>query len=156
MIELTRPYFLALALVVPLLVWMMRRSLADLTPAQRSVCFVVRTIILLLVALALAGLRWMLPSRDLAVIFAVDDSASISEPARKAAREFVAAGFGAAGSSDHTGVVGFADGAELWQPPSPVTKLAESWPTLANRRATDVGRAPPRDADDELRGVLTA
>ncbi len=141
MIELTRPYFLALVLVVPLLVWAMRRSLADLTPAQRTVCFVLRTIILLLIVLALAGLRWMLPARDLAVIFAVDDSASISEPARKAARDFVAAGLGAASGSDHTGVVGFANGAELWQPPSPAAKLVERWPALANRKGTDLGRA---------------
>jgi uncharacterized membrane protein len=141
MIELTRPHFLALLLVVPLLVWMMRRSLADLTPGQRLTCLALRTLILLLIVLALAGLRWLLPSRDLSVLFAVDDSASISAPARAAAREFVAAGMSAAGGGDSTGVIGFAGRAELWQPPMPAAKPAAAWFALAERKATDLGGA---------------
>ena len=141
MIELTRPHFLALALVVPLLVWMMRRSLAGLTPVQRVVCCTVRAVILLLIVAALAGLRWLLPSRELAVLFAVDDSASLPEPARQAAREFVGASLGAAGSADTAGVIGWAARAELWQPPAVGTRLAATWPALADRKASDLGRA---------------
>jgi uncharacterized membrane protein len=141
MIELTRPHFLVLLVALPLLVWMMRRSLADLTPAQRAVCFAVRALILTLIVLALTGLRWLLPSRDLAVLFAVDDSASIAAPAREAARAFVAESMKAAGSGDTTGVIGFASAAELWQPPMTSAKPAEKWPAIAERKATDLGRA---------------
>jgi uncharacterized membrane protein len=139
--ELTRPPFLALVLVVPLLVWMMRGSLAGFTAGQRAVCCTVRAIILLLIVLALAGLRWLLPSRDLAVLFAVDDSASVSAPARQVARDFVAASLAHAGGGDTSGVIGFAASAELWQPPAPCAKLAGQWPALAERKGTDLGRA---------------
>ncbi len=141
MIELARPHFLALAIVVPLLVWMMRRSLADLTALQRAVCLTLRAIILLLIVLALAGLRWLLPSRDLAVLFAIDNSASISEPARQAARDFVVESIKSAGSGDTTGVIGFSGAVELWQPPALSLKVAEQWPALADRKASDLGRA---------------
>ena len=141
MLELTHPWFLALAFVVVFLAWAQRRSLADFTPTQRRVCFLVRTVILLLLILALAGLRWLLPSRELAVLFAVDQSASISAPAQQEARAFVAAGFAAQHAGDVTGVIGFAGRAVLWQPPLAASKLAQDWPTLAERKSTDIGGA---------------
>src|ERR1043165_2877499 len=97
MIELTHPWFLTLALVIAFLVWAQRGSLADMTLVQRRVCLAVRALILLLLVLALAGVRWLVPSRELAVLFAIDDSASVSAPAQKEARDFVAASLGSQG-----------------------------------------------------------
>ena len=139
--EFTHPLFLTLLLVLPLLLLAMRRSLADLTPAQRRVCLALRALILALLVLALAGLRLLLPSRDLAVLYAVDDSASVSPAAREAAREFVDASLAHAASGDAAGVVGFARHAELWQPPVEHARLAEQWPAFADRKGTDIGRA---------------
>ncbi len=141
MLELTHPWFLALALVVVFLAWTQRHSLADLTPAQRRACFLLRTVILLLLILALAGIRWLLPSRELAVLFAVDHSASISAPAQQEARDFIAASFAAQHAGDVTGIIGFAGNTELWQPPLASSKLAHDWPALANRKSTDIGGA---------------
>jgi uncharacterized membrane protein len=141
MLELTHPWFLTLAVIVVFLVWTLRRSLADLTPAQRRTCLVLRTIILFLLVLALAGVRWLLPSRELAVVFAVDHSASISAPAQQQARDFVAASLESQSSSDISGVVGFAGQAELWQPPLAAAKPAKEWPALADRKSTDLGQA---------------
>ena len=141
MVELTHPWFLALALVVVFLAWAQRRSLADFTLAQRRVCFAVRTLLLLLLVLALAGLRWLLPSRELAVIFAVDQSASISTSAQNEARDFVAASFAAQHAGDVTGIIGFAGNSELWQPPLAASKLAKDWPALTDRKSTDIGGA---------------
>ncbi len=141
MVELKHPWFLALALVVVFLAWTQRRSLADLTPTQRRVCFAVRTLLLLLLVLALTGVRWLLPSRELSVIFAVDQSASISAAAKQQARDFIATSLAAQGAGDVTGVIGFAGNAELWQPPHPSSKLAPDWPALADRKSTDLGGA---------------
>ena len=141
MLELTHPGFLALAAVVPFLAWTQRRSLADMTSTQRRVCFLVRTLLLLLLILAVAGIRWLLPSRELAVLFAVDQSASISAPAQNEARDFVAASFAAQHAGDVTGVIGFAGKAELWQPPLAASKLAGEWPTPTDRTSTDIGGA---------------
>ncbi len=141
MIELTHPWFLALALVIAFLAWAQRGSLADMTPAQRRVCFIMRTLIMLLLVLALAGVRWLAPSRELAVLFAIDHSASISAPAQKEARDFVAASLAAQGRDDSVGVIGFAGKGELWQAPASRLKLPDQWPELAGRKATDIGQA---------------
>lgn len=143
--EFTHPWFLALALVcVPLLVWVMRWSLAEMTPAQRKVCIAVRALLLLCIVLALAGMRFLQHGDDLGVMFVVDDSASISPEARAEARQFIEASLRARRSSDSIGVLGFAAKAAVWQP------LAESsqstvaaWPaTPANeRQGTDIGNA---------------
>src|SRR6266853_2954023 len=141
MIELAHPWFLALGALILLLPLLQRRSLANLTPAQRLVCSVLRALILLLLIGALATPRWMLPSRELAVLFAVDDSASVSPAARDEARAFVAAAAKAGGSAGTIGVIGFAKDAALWQPPAAPFKLASSWPEMPERKATAVASA---------------
>ncbi|MEA3207728.1 MAG: hypothetical protein QOE70_785 [Chthoniobacter sp.] len=141
MIELAHPWFLALAALLVLLPLLQWRSLADLTRVQRGVCLALRAGILLLLILALAGLRWLLPARELAVLFAVDDSASVSAPARQEARDFVLASARHAAAADTVGVIGFARDAALWQPPAALPKLAAPWPELPDRKATGIGRA---------------
>ena len=140
MVELTHPWFLTLAFVALFLLWAQRHSLADMTRRQRWVCFTLRLAILLLLALALAGVRWLLPSRELSVLFAVDDSASISGPERQEARDFVQASLAHQSGSDTAGVIGFAAQAELWQPPAAKLQIAKAWPQAANRQATDIGQ----------------
>ncbi len=141
MLELTHPLFLLLALAVLLLALALRRSLADLTPVQRRVCFAVRTLLVLLLVAALAGVRMLLPSEDLAVIFAVDESASISPEAEKQARDFVAASLTKQRARDTSGVVGFARSTELRQPASENARLAAEWAPPADRAWTDIGGA---------------
>ncbi len=138
--EFAHPSFLVLAIVVPLLWLGRRRSLADFSPVQHALCLALRTLILLLLVGALAGVRLRLPSRDVAVLFAVDQSASISSAAQKEAREFVASALRKQGSGDDAGVIGFARDAEVWQPPAQALVPAEEWPVLKDRTATDFGR----------------
>ena len=89
--------------------------------------------------LALAGVRALLPSSDVAVIFAVDVSASISPEATKAAREFVGGALRAQRGGEHAGVVGFGKDAEVWQSPAEHAALAD-WPPVAadGRRRADL------------------
>ena len=54
LVDLAHPWALTLAFVILFLIWAQRRSLADMTPAQRKVCFALRTFIMLLLVLALA------------------------------------------------------------------------------------------------------
>ncbi len=140
-VELAHPWFLALIAVIVLLAWAQRGSLADMTPTQRRVCFAIRTLLLLLLVLALAGIRWLVPSRELAVIFAIDHSASVSTAAQRQARDFVTASLAAKNSSDSVGIVGFAEQATLWQAPATNLKLANQWPELPERKGTDIGGA---------------
>jgi uncharacterized membrane protein len=141
MMEIAHPWFLILLLAVPLLALMMRRSLAGMTPRQRVVCFILRSLILSLLALALAGIWLRQPANDLAVLFLVDDSASISDSAKKQARDFVAESLKQINASDEAGVLGFAGGAAVWQAPTANLKLAEKWPQIAAKDATEIGGA---------------
>jgi uncharacterized membrane protein len=142
MIELAHPWFLALAGAAAVWLWLaQRRSLADLTPAQRRVCTMVRGLILLLLVLALAGLRLLLPSREVAVLFAIDQSASISPAAQEQARAFVAESLGSQHGSDVAGVIGFAAEPQILEAPLERLRLAESWPAPANRASTETARA---------------
>ena len=140
MIELAHPWFLTLGALILLLPLMQRRSLADFTPVQQRVCFLLRALILLLLIGALAGPRWMLPSRELAVLFAVDDSASITPAAREQARAFVSGAIKESRSADTVGVIGFAKEAVLWQPPTAPFQLA-AWPEMPERKATGLAEA---------------
>ena len=134
-VEFASPWFLALLAVLLLLPLFLRRSLAGFGRAQRIVCTLVRALLLVLVILALAGVRALMPSSEVSVVFAVDGSASISPEAARAAREFVADALRSQRSGDTAGVVGFAKGAEVWQQPAEHAALAEWW--LFHRRKTE-------------------
>ena len=142
--ELTHPWFLALALAgAPLLFLVLRRSLAGMTVAQRRACLLVRAGLLGVISLALAGVRWRWHGSDLAVLFLVDDSASVSAGARKEARGFVERSWAHRRAHDAAGVVGFAQTPRVWQPAEEGSRLADRWPVLADaaRNGTDIGRA---------------
>lgn len=138
--ESSQPWFLLTLLALPLLLLGQRRSLADFTPAQRRICLAVRALILMLLALTLAGVRTLFPSSELGVLFVVDGSASVSPEAAKAARDFVGAALPAQRAGDQAGVVGFGRNAEVWQPPMGNAAPLE-WPALRDAKASDVGVA---------------
>jgi Ca-activated chloride channel family protein len=143
-LELTHPWFLALALLGALaLVLFSRHSLAGLVPAQRRAVFAVRSLLLLCIVLALAGLGWLTHGDDLGVVFLVDASASISPAAAGQARHYVEASLLARRAHDAAGVLGFARTTAIWQPPVESSRLAAAWPAFSDalRAGTDLGRA---------------
>lgn len=141
MIEFAHPWFLVLIATLPALALPLRHSLADLTPHQRLACTMSRMAILLALALALAEPRFRVATRNLAVLFVVDDSASVSPTAQKTAHDFVGEALRTAPHSARAGVVGFAERAALWQRPAPNLRLSKKWPDTAHRDATDLGGA---------------
>ncbi len=143
MMEVAHPTYLYLfPAVLLLLVLGARRSLADLGVSQRRLSFLLRASLLLLLVLALAGIRALLPSEDLAVIFAVDESASISPGAQKQAREFINSAGAGLRRWDTAGIITFAQAAELRQPPRPGQFTLADWPESKQpRNATDIAKA---------------
>ena len=142
--ELAHPWFLVLApLAAALLFLVLRRSLADMTPAQRRACVLVRAALLGCILLALAGVRWLWHGDDLGVVFVVDNSASISPEARTAARQFIDASLQHRRRDDQSGVLGFARKTSVWQPPAASSQLPARFPDTpaADRAATDIGGA---------------
>ncbi len=69
-------------------VWSYRRTLTDFSLIQRRFSLIVRTLILILLALALAGLTVLHPTRERMVVLLTDQSRSIDENARKTIEEY--------------------------------------------------------------------
>ncbi len=89
MMEIARPLLLLLLLLLPLLYYGYRRSLVDLPRFQRIINLIVRSLILILLILSLAGLQYLTRNDRLAVIFLVDLSDSISQEGLRKAKDYI-------------------------------------------------------------------
>ena len=88
--EFTRPTLLILIvpITVVLAVWFVR-SLSDFPRPQRIASLVTRSIICLLLVLALSGLTWLHRTHEQFVLFVVDQSLSVGAKAEVTATEFL-------------------------------------------------------------------
>lgn len=85
-----QPWYLCLALlIVPALWWFSFRSLSGLGPVRRAVALLLRSALVLLLIVALAGFQFQWASDRLAVLYLLDQSASIPEAQRSAMMDYV-------------------------------------------------------------------
>lgn len=71
------PWMLLLLILIPLTWWLGNRSLAGLGSTRRILALVFRSLVLLLVILALSGIQWIWTSEKQTVIYLLDQSDSI-------------------------------------------------------------------------------
>lgn len=119
--DFSDPSWLWLLTLVPLTWLMARRSLAGLTPLRWYMAVCLRSMVILLLVLALAGVRWRTTTNAMGVIFAMDASDSIpSTPStvRRAMTAFVQDAIKTRAGDDAVGVVAFARQAALEHPPT--------------------------------------
>jgi Ca-activated chloride channel homolog len=98
-VELTQPWFLLSLLALPVLGWYFYRGLTDFSLWQRVVSLAARAIVVCLLVAALCGLTWLKPSKDLFVIFVVDDSLSVGDEAKPEVDKFMERAVAAPGSN---------------------------------------------------------
>jgi Ca-activated chloride channel homolog len=140
-IEFTNPWALVLLALIPLAVYFARHSLANLSRRRGRASLTLRAVILLLVVLALAGLRIRTSSRDVALLFLVDVSASVAQDSRASVIDAINREINRAGPRDYVGVVAF--GRE------PAVELAPTRKeTLGDWRLKEIASNPPRDYTD--------
>jgi len=125
-----------LFLLLPLLLWPMRRSLAPLPRHARALTLGVRALLLSLLILALAGVRLPRESDELSVVFALDRSASITPEAEAAGRDWIARALAGQRRGDDATLIGFAGSAA----PLPADPGA-AWPAQPEREQTLFSRA---------------
>ena len=89
--EFTHPARLVCLAALPVLLYFFYRSLVDFPKWQMRVSLVLRSLIVILLVLAIAGLTLLSPTHEKFVIFAVDESTSIGADSQKQADEFLAA-----------------------------------------------------------------
>jgi len=88
--EFTRPWLLVLLLLAaPVLIAFFLRSLSDFPRQQRVASLIIRSLIVALVILALAGLTLVRPTDEQYVMVLVDQSLSVGEDGAKRANEFL-------------------------------------------------------------------
>jgi Ca-activated chloride channel homolog len=88
-LELTHPMRLICLAAVPVLLYYFYRSLVDFPRWQRSVSLAIRTVIVVLLVLAMAGLTLLKPTSEQFVVFAVDRSTSVGEESTRTADKFL-------------------------------------------------------------------
>src|SRR5207302_1104388 len=102
-----------LFVAVPVALFAVRRSLAGLGGARALASTGLRVAILVLLALAAAGPRVRLGSSDLAVLFLLDASASVSPDAHREALDFIERAAAEASPRDRVGVIVFGGDASV-------------------------------------------
>src|SRR5687767_11674250 len=112
-VEFTNPLALLLLSLIPAALYMARRGLATLSRARGAASLVVRALILLLVVLALAGLRIRATSRDVAILFLVDVSSSIAQSERPMVLDLINREVERAAPRDYVGVIAFGSEASV-------------------------------------------
>ena len=108
----THPQWLGLVALVPLFVWLLRRRPArrsghTIGRVERWTPLVPRLLVILLLILALAGLKLPAPPQSTATVFVIDQSASIPNDIQAATRSWVEGALGTAGPDDLAGIVTF-------------------------------------------------
>lgn len=133
-LELTRPIWLWGALTVPFVIYYFYHSLVDLPRRQRAVSALLRSTILTLLVLSLAGLTLLKPTRELFVIFAMDQSLSVGDESNQKADSFIEQSLKHVGEH-RVGFLRFAD------QPGLVREAKSSKPVKLDDRGTDLAAA---------------
>jgi Mg-chelatase subunit ChlD len=97
-LELTHPLCLFGLAALPVVIWYYVWSLSDFPRRQRQIALFIRSLIVVLMVLACAGLTWLHSTSERYVMFIVDQSQSIGEAGQVAIRDYLRAAKQAAGS----------------------------------------------------------
>ena len=140
-IEFTNPAALVLLALIPVAIYLARGSLASLSRLRGRMSIGVRVLILLAIVLSVAGLRVRTTSRDVALVFLVDVSASVAQDSRQSILDFINGEIERASPRDYVSVLAF--GREPSVELAPTRKE-----TLADWRIKEIASNPPREYTD--------
>src|SRR3990172_6180978 len=88
--QFTHPlYLLLLAPALAWVIWLSFKSYAQLSPWRKWTALTIRTLVLLAIVLAVAGLQWLRPVEGMNVYFLLDRSDSIPSSQQEAAKALV-------------------------------------------------------------------
>ncbi|HZM86636.1 MAG TPA: VWA domain-containing protein [Blastocatellia bacterium] len=137
-VDFTNRLALLLLGLIPLALFLTRNSLSNISATRRRFGTGARIMLLALIVLALAGVRFRTTSRDIAVLFLVDVSASVNQDNRQDILNLINSEIDKAAPRDYVGVVAFArePSVEL----APTRKEA-----LGDWRMSEISSDPARD-----------
>ena len=140
--DVREPAWLWLCVLVPILVPATWRSLSGLEPARRALAIAVRSLLVILIALCLAGIERVRRKDDLTVLFLMDRSHSV-EALQNFQEDFIRKAAETIPSTDRLGLIDFARQPFLQQLPMPGGFFIAPGrlPPMQNTDRTDVASA---------------
>lgn len=140
-LQFTHPWWLlALAPALVWVFWLAWNSDVQISPWRRWSSVAVRTMVVLLLGLAIAGLQWLRPLEGMNVFFVLDRSDSIPSAQQEAAREYVNKAFAEKKPVDQAGVLVFGTDASIESSVSPAVDLQKIQAVVGTER-TDLAAA---------------
>lgn len=136
-----QPEYLVLLGMLPLLVWLSRRTLAALGPVRGLLALGARSTVIVLLTLALAGMQHVASTDNQAAVFLLDTSASLNAKRQQRGFEFIqSAARGMRADKDRAGLVCFNGVPLIEQVPRP-TLAAERFTAGPRNNATNIAAA---------------
>lgn len=120
----TTPWVLGALILLPFILWIERRAWSGLVPWRRYAVLGCRMAEVLLLILAVAGLRWERAREEVCVLFAIDASRSVPEAERQTALAKVTAATDAMRPDDRAGLLVFGRGPLIESVPQARLKVA--------------------------------
>ncbi|MSU57750.1 MAG: VWA domain-containing protein [Pedosphaera sp.] len=122
--QFTHPMWLLAALpALAWVFWLGWRTEAQLSPWRKWIALGIRTVVLLALIFAIAGLQWLLPIEGMNVYFLLDRSESIPSPQQDGERTLVNRMSAEKKKEDKVGVIVFGTDASIDRLPNPAIKL---------------------------------
>jgi uncharacterized membrane protein len=139
--QFTHPYYLlALIPALPWVIWFAWKTDVQVSAWRRWTALGIRTIVVLAIVLAIAGLQWLLPVEGMNVYFVLDRSDSIPSPQQEAAHDYVNKASRQMQKVDKAGVIVFGSEASIETSPNAAVDV-EKIQAVVNTERTDLAAA---------------
>ena len=139
--QVTHPYYLLLlAPALAWVIWFAWKSDVQISPWRRWVALGIRTLVLLALVFAIAGLQWRRPMEGMNIFFALDRSDSIPSPQQDAAKQYVNKVSRQKKRVDKAGVIVFGTEASIESSPNAAVDLQKIQAVVGTER-TDLAGA---------------
>jgi uncharacterized membrane protein len=139
--QFSHPYYLLLlAPALAWVIWFAWKSDVQVSPWRRWTALGIRTVVLLALVLALAGLQWLRPVEGMNVFLALDRSDSIPSPQQEAARAYINQVSKEKKKEDKAGVIIFGSEASIETSPNAAVDVEKIQAVVGTER-TDLAAA---------------
>ena len=139
--QFTHPYYLLLlAPSLAWVIWFAWKTDVQVSPWRRWTALGIRSVVLIALVFAIAGLQWLRPMEGMNVYFALDRSQSIPSPQQEAAKEYVNRISKEKKKEDRVGVIVFGAEAGIESSPNAAVDLEKVQAVVGTER-TDLAGA---------------
>jgi uncharacterized membrane protein len=139
-IQFTNPWWLLLLpMSLAWVIWLTWKSDVQVSPWRRWTAFFLRTVIVTLLVLAVAGLQWLRPLEGMNVFFVLDRSDSIPSAQQESARDYVTKAVARKEAPDKAGVLVFGTEASIERTVTPQLDLEKIFAVVGTERSDIAG-----------------